>query len=537
MEVKGIGQKIPKIEQEIKISSRFEEVFDESRKKVDEAITSNQLIGAAVKKNDISLSETIKSPYIDNNPLFISLKEWIETFKKELDNSEIERVPHYHLKMALYESIKKLLREIVLTADRTLQMNYLQRVYDWFLKRRKGNYKFGHKEMGFAHEKPVVVKKYTIEFPAKKFYEEKMRTLHPEIPPPKDRLGDFNRKTVKEAFEEKPNPEGKKEDNVQIPYPPFVAQKPAFVPPQRETQKAIESKSHFLYYQPIDPEEQKMEQMWFERKNKIVAEKRQAEEQEEVLNRWGNSKSRVNESMTRKYENINYGNNFVIRKAPYATHKRSSTMGNKQELNYKKIYDDASSEDEKETETTTPLGIARKTRKKKPHVTDLRKNNVQSLNTSNVFYDGDKRKVESIRKAYGKLIEATEDKMDAASNIFINGPKGIQTLSLYNNNVKRPYTNGPRGKSQGRRVPVTHAGSREGYRMQQMNEITRIKEHLAKEDISCSIIALQRAILIPEDYPACRMSAENFARPGSNLLVNPFAVKKSKKGKKKKSKK
>jgi hypothetical protein len=95
------------------------------------------------------------------------------------------------------------------------------------------------------------------------------------------------------------------------------------------------------------------------------------------------------------------------------------------------------------------------------------------------------------------------------------------------------------------------------YRSEQMEEIRSIKETLAKQDIPCSVLTLERAILMPptatEIPPTNKFATENpedaaadppppeefkYPDPSSGLMHNPFEVKKkSKKGKKGKKKK
>jgi hypothetical protein len=62
---------------------------------------------------------------------------------------------------------------------------------------------------------------------------------------------------------------------------------------------------------------------------------------------------------------------------------------------------------------------------------------------------------------------------------------------------------------------------------------------LARDDIPCSIVTLQRAVLIPEDTD--RLTERLYPNPSIGLMHNPFPKKKKKKkgkkGKKKAAKK
>jgi hypothetical protein len=564
MEVKGVGQRLPRTEAEPKEASHFEEVFDESKKKLEEGQGSRAELSVGVREALAEL-DSLRSPYIDNNPLFTSLKEWMTGFRKELlenedklgDRGAVDTVPDYELRMTLYDCVKKLLREIVRTSDRTLQMNYLQRAYDWFLKRQKQRRQSTRHEISLPTDKLASTSppKYMPEVPTRQLYEEKMRTLHPEIPPPRDRLARYKYKGLRadsEAARETTAATPEQAEPIQIPSPPLIPMKVGISGgewAQRPRKQApITAKSTYLYYEPQHPEEQKMERMWVAKKNQDIAEKRTAEEQEQVVRQWGEAKGKLNESLLRKHENANYGTNFGVRRYRPERGRRLPRLLHQPDSAYKDMYDQNSSgaeEPDASPSNMSPLSksVQKPRTRKMPVVADLRTStdslgqlNKSFQDPSRVIYEKDKHKVDYLRKMYGHLINATDDKMDSAANIFVSGPKGAKTLSLYNQYANRPYTSVYRGRRPTHSVPATHSKSREEYRMQQMQEISRIKEHLAREDVPCSITALQRAVLIPEDYPAAQMTAQNFPRPGSRLLINPFAVKKKKKGKKSKKK-
>jgi len=601
MEVKGIGQKIPtKLLPEIR-PSNFEEVFDESRKKMMDAQNTSNSRKFSIEGTSINIP-SYADPELAKNSQFVKLKEWMDSFHKELHDREVRISidstksvdPCWHLNVTLYECISKLLREISVIQDKSLQGKYLQRVYDWFGKRNNKlkNTSLRHEtNIGVNPPKPAPPPQPPLEFNGRKIYEQRMRTLYPEIPPPKDRLQEFKKHELnKSVIETKKNDSlidisNTKASNIdkteiEINYSPSP-----YIPVQsittinnnktfaggldwakREKKSSqIEAKSTFQYYEPMDDDEQKIEQMWFSKKNKEISEKRTQEEFYAMLKKWGKAKARLNEEIRRKHENITYGNNFGIRNITkkYASEKKAIGI-NKTDINiYKEEYEKNSSDDEPEEKTvldpeTNELSpIVKEPKKiKLPEINDLRESSKALikqekpakakkpekpivLEAQKAIYEGDKKKVDYIRKMYGFLINASEDKMDSAANIFVNGPKGMKSLSLYNKDVKRASTVGKKPKIVERHVPATHVGTREQFRLQQVKEINKIKAFLAKEDVPCSVLTLQRAILMPEDFPAIQMKAENFAKPGARLLINPFAVKKKKKGgkKSKKSKK
>ena len=582
MEVKGIGQKIPKRDEERKQQTRFETIFDESKKKLDEPMTAP--VNSIEKPPDLSL-DVSKMPHLANNTQFVVLQKWMDEFYKDLQAKSLggDMVDDsLHLKLVLYDCLKKLLREIVATGDRIHQANYLQRVHAWFAKRKERSENKSRKEIGLVSENEIPEpKKYLIvEGSSKKLYDDKMRTLHPEIPPPKERLTEFNIKNLapesKEANTE-PVKEEKPVSTESVPPPPLIVQRKGGHEQDEDNKKflGIEGQSNFLYYKPRDPEEQKVEKMWLAKKNKEIAEKRANEELEKVVTEWGFAKSRLNENVVRKHENVTFGNNFPVRNA---TRPNTTVINGEKGIDYEKIYNEASSDDGAEDEQQSPRKMQstdserkKKPDRKLPQIVDLRGSTVNTTSnvlgqtspprtspppppkpapktvgkpktlpkviprTQTAISEADKMRVDYIRKMYGHLIGEMKDNMDTAANIFVNGPKGINSLSIYNKFVQRPYTaNNPSKLS--RDVPITHQGNREQFRVNQMKEINTIKEHLAREEVPCSMQALQRAILAPEDYPAFRMTADNFLKPGSRLIINPFAKKKKKKKASKKKK-
>jgi len=584
MEVKGIGQRIPKQDTIPKNVSNFEAVFDESKRKVAEPGTGP--VQPVEKPPDLVL-DLSKNPHLATNVQFVALQKWMEEFYNDLQARSLNSdVPEdgLHLKVVLYDSLKKLLREIVSTEDKVLQSSYLQRVHTWAAKRKERNEKKTRKELGVLSEKDIPQpKKYLVEQPSKKLYEEKMRTLHPEIPPPKERLADFHLKELKsekgeQKVDQKVEQTEQKAETI-LPVPPIIQNK--FPEDSKAPTKTlgVGAKSNYMYYEPKDPEEYKMERMWLAKKNKAISDKRASEEFEKIVNEWGFAKSRLNENVMRKYENVNFGNNFSVRNSAVGGKRPKTTAApmKKEENDYEKIYDESSSEEVEEdsqqidsprkpqtafnskrpvssikpaefidlrnsvSTAATAAGNAigkptilppPKTAPMRPRIAPKPKPAPKILyNAATAISESDKMRVDYIRRMYGHLIGETKDNMDTAANIFVNGPKGVNSLSLYNKDVKRPYTANP--IRQARDLPITHQGNREQFRINQIKEINNIKEHLAKDEIPCSIVSLQRAILVPEDYPAFRMTAQNFMQPGSRLIVNPFAKKKKKKGKKK----
>ncbi len=605
MEVKGIGQApLPKPSPEPVHTSKFEEVFDESRK---------QLFGSLRKSDpDSRLTpevDQLHSPSLDKHPLFVTLKNWMSAFARELQGpaDDPEAGEDHRLKVALYGCLLKLLREIVITADRSTQLAYLQRVYDWFLRRNKsrtvprvavsavvspeGKQSSGQSPLSAA------------ELSGTQLYQKRMRTYHPELKPPKDRLQGFRYKVVakprNDEGEEAKTPEA--EDKVtsnketkepagdinmartastefySSPVSPYrsgaAADRVEEMKSEAKEPIPISFQSNFLFYRPKPTsEEHAMERIWFARKNKAVADKRIAEEEAGQVRAWGKAKARVNSDLVRKYENARYASNFERRRFFHSVPKQQAKGRTKED--YKKAYDEPSSESEageSEIEPTTHAlsqhqsatdvstkyrlrqlrkvksqaennKLATSPRKRRtilslpPQIVDLRQSAANSPSPSprrlivlrksaavspdprTAFADMGKRRVDEVRRLYGHLIGESDDRMDYAAASLVTS-----SLSPYNRRVKRPQSL-VRSTESLRAIPVTHACTRQQYRMQQFGEIERLKKYLAKEGVQHRVKSLERAILIPDDFPASMMVAENFPRPGSRLLVNPFAA-------------
>lgn len=72
------------------------------------------------------------------------------------------------------------------------------------------------------------------------------------------------------------------------------------------------------------------------------------------------------------------------------------------------------------------------------------------------------------------------------------------------------------------------------HRTKQIDEIGDLKNLLTKQDINCSVMTIEKAILFPEDRPE---TIKTYPRIGEMLFKNPFETKKKKKKKKGKKKK
>ena len=73
----------------------------------------------------------------------------------------------------------------------------------------------------------------------------------------------------------------------------------------------FEGRSNFLNYFPTgEMHEQKLEQFWFDEKNKELAEKRRDEEAKQTMKDWGQARGRMEAEIARKKEHLNVATNF-----------------------------------------------------------------------------------------------------------------------------------------------------------------------------------------------------------------------------------
>jgi len=496
--------------------------------------------------DDIAIFK-MTSPHLIENPYFMKLKEWMCNFHKEIrdqttcDFSVHKLLRDNHLKILLYEHLVRLLREIAFTKDPDTQSMYVKRMYDWLMKREKKPERMIWTVQPLKKTQNLPDKQLSM-LPSKELYRYNMRTIHSEINPPKNRLLLFDHKPITRSAMKEDTEVSRSyiKTDVTTDLSPIIRKSLA---KSADKANSIEGRSNYLYYQPKDPREQKIERLWFSRKNKLIADKRSAMEMHTTLRQWGRAKSRLNGEITRKQENITYGNNYGIRNY---INKRLKLVKNShtKSKRYKESYDKESDEEvspkkvlSKSYELKPPEIIDLKDDIKKQPLKAPRKKKLPKkvlFDISKAIYEGDKRRVDYVRRIYGKLINETDDNMDAVDSIFISGPKGVNTLSIYNKDVNRSYTDYNPKQSLSRRQPMTHMQAREEFRIRQSKEANNIKEFLARKEVPCTMMSLQRAILMPEDCQEKSMSPENFPKPGSRLFINPFAVKK--KGKKKKKK-
>eukprot|EP00826_Nyctotherus_ovalis_P024321 TRINITY_DN18827_c0_g1_i1.p1 TRINITY_DN18827_c0_g1~~TRINITY_DN18827_c0_g1_i1.p1 ORF type:complete len:307 (+),score=63.07 TRINITY_DN18827_c0_g1_i1:45-965(+) len=263
--------------------SNFEEIFNEFKREAEPDYDASECAETPPEFESDLFSRA--SPELLQSPIFLKLKERMGKFYKEVQERAGDKTYLYqNLKNSLYGALIKLIREIINTKNLEDQFKYLLRVYDWFAKRERQQ-KSRIKHHYRTQCKCQIVPEQYMELTSKNLYDTKKRTMHPNISPPKLRLAELKHKLLK-------------------------PKEPAM---QEETSgPSIEAGSTFLYYVPKDPREQKAEAIWFERKNKALADKRTEEELKESIEQWGLTKAKFNEEVAKKRENITYSNNLSL---------------------------------------------------------------------------------------------------------------------------------------------------------------------------------------------------------------------------------
>ena len=131
--IRGIPKPISGSFQKPSKSSQFEEVLRESEQLISEA--NNQDDEVLTLNSDLSYSlKSISSIYLDNLPRFQELKKSLETYHLDCrrKNSQLHAGKSAQWKQIIYSSLHRLLHECISTNIRRLQLEYLNKVYDWF---------------------------------------------------------------------------------------------------------------------------------------------------------------------------------------------------------------------------------------------------------------------------------------------------------------------------------------------------------------------------------------------------------------------
>ena len=93
--------------------------------------------GGNVSNTELELLRlgSLRSATLESNPIFMQMRaktvSFFKLLEKQKDNPEI-RIDNKNLKRTLFDSLKKLLRVIILNEDKTLQVKQLLQLYKWF---------------------------------------------------------------------------------------------------------------------------------------------------------------------------------------------------------------------------------------------------------------------------------------------------------------------------------------------------------------------------------------------------------------------
>lgn len=355
MIVEGIGQSIPRGESALHGDDNFDRVMQESEEEL--ARIARQHPSRSVKDKLLELDEVaLRNPQIDNDPTFRKLKTFLKKFTVRADeciqSGNTHFLPEFSFQMRLHDCLRNMLREIVHTDDINRQRIYLTRVYKWFFnkmssigavsiaqKQKEDEFMNPDKYAEIEKQKEEEIKRkkarlrdevYNAQV-EKGWFEAGERTIHKDIIPAKDRIEFYKRKLPKDpnqsigesstrpttkASTTRVRTAGTRADSVygQSFRPSFNTFYTTGEEVKYNNLMKVESKSSYMNYVPTDNVvEQKLEKMWRETKNKEIAEKRCNDELQHTLKEWGDAKSRYEEDLQRKSENMWFGSNFVAR--------------------------------------------------------------------------------------------------------------------------------------------------------------------------------------------------------------------------------
>jgi len=362
------------------------------------------------------------------------------------------------------------------------------------------------------------------------------------------------------------------------PQPPEQPQEYFFTSSKPKTfqeSHAFENSSAYIDYVPTnDVRELKLEKTWFAIKNKELCMKREQEELNKVMESWGKSKSKYDEEIMRKMECLNDATNFAQRNYPIPIQRQSKT---REKLNFQEEYlKESESENGSEELISSPMRpvaslqpqatepdivslqdpvpVIKKVAKPKmaaPKKTqsaargkkqEAKKQEyieppkfIEISNSQHMGEEANKQNIGFIRKLYGPLINATDNKMEKAKNIYETSLHKPICLSLHHKESQKERPRTANMANSG--LPSILTNIRSEFVNKQYQDIEHLKETFAKAEIPCSVVTLQNALLMPQPLIPGRMTADCVPAPGSRLLSNPFIKKKKKKKKKKGSKK
>lgn len=549
LQVKGVGHALPKSSPPIRVS-QFDAILQESEQQIAASATMSEAFDYS-KSADIT---ALSSLNINANSMFVELKERLVRYYQDaaLPQPRLHPEKSKAWKHFLYNSLHRLLAEVIFTEEKKQQESCLLRVFQWYYEKVK------RPELNAVVDYPVA------EEPAECTVTEQTVTN-----PSEERLRKYSRRQIfsatqrTEATLSRPGTANLTATRGTLPpsrpitaasRPMTAASRPmtasgplsavsrpgtalftglrkaawgentvstsAFTgvgDPSAEPRTGSAFSSTYVHFTPFESEEdQKAEERVQAILSKDQVNERLAQEMREKVYSWSVSRARQEEELTRRTEGNRFANRFESRGLPS---RPRTALPSLKSVKSVPSFDFTKDPEKLVTEEAVP---------------------VVNPTIPPVPYFSDYEKVNRVRKMHGKLIEATDHhELEGFRSI----ETGRTTMSAYQNAASRPQTAVPRPLSSGALSRPMSAvtvglGNLQNYpisdgRLAQMAELNEVKSKLALRGVAVDFGSLSAALLVPEDLPPARLTAQNMPDYGAKMMIDPF----SKLGKKKKKKK
>ena len=540
LHVRGVGQTLPQPSPSLR-SSQFDVILQESEQQI-AASDSVRDTYDYTKSADIT---ALSSLHINTNPMFVELKERLVEYYKDaaLSMPKMHRDKSRPWRHILYNSLHRLLTEVIFTEEKVQQESCLLRVYQWYYEKVK------RPELNSIVEYPAVPKVPEPVTTEQSIVEEKLRKY--------SRRQIFSATQRTEATMSRPGTANltASKGNLMMSRPMTAASRPmtasgplstgsrpgtailtgirklawgestasasAFTgigdPPQ-EPRAGPSLTSTYVHYTPFDNEDdQKVEKRLQSILEKDQMDERLAREMRDKVYSWSVTRARQEEEITRRTEANRFASRFESRGLQSRPHTALPSLKPVQSVPTIDLTKDP--ENPPPTEENPPL--------------------LSPQATASVPYYSDYEKVNRVRKMQGRVIDAT-DHHDLQAipgsekqtiSAFHSRPRTAFVRPKSSGSLTRPMSAVTAGMGSLRNFPVSDG------RLAQMEEVNDVKSKLALRGIAVDFGCLSAALLVPEDLPPERLTALNMPDSGARLMVNPLLKLGKKKKKKKKGKK
>lgn len=172
-------------------------------------------------------------PALEGNQMFTNLRNRLRHFFFQQEDHRRSKSPFsrtvqpskttvdFSFKLELHRGLKRLLREVIVIREKSMQLRYLAKVYAWYFRKLESvgllsNTEKDEEDMLLnpakieeieqrKREKKEVARlelmdEANIEASERGKFEKRERTVHKEIPPAKDRVNDYKRKCFGRLF-------------------------------------------------------------------------------------------------------------------------------------------------------------------------------------------------------------------------------------------------------------------------------------------------------------------------------------------------